>query len=116
MLEKAIKEIIKNELEKIAEKQETITYNEFLDIIDSDRKVLSTNSKRSSLFWDLLGKISEESYIENKILLSVIVISKKTNMPGNGFYNLVNEIDSKILSENSINDLQEQVFKFYENN
>ena len=75
-------------LREKAEKQECIYYGELANKIGFD---INDKKDRKDLF-DILGKISEKENAEDRPLLSVIVISKEKNIPGNGFMSYMTEI------------------------
>ncbi len=55
---------------------------------------------------DLLGEISEDEVVQGRPLLSVIVVTQDTYMPGRGFFNLA----QRLLPEQYTGQSQETIF------
>lgn len=87
-----------------------VSYGELVDAIDSDRVVFDVgiNSKAQFLY-KVLTDISEVSFNENGIFLSVLVCSKRSLKPGSGFikFGLSKKIDFDWKEE------LKKVFDFY---
>jgi hypothetical protein len=77
---------VRTYLEKVAKQQEKVFYEPVMNILGLDRLVPANRTAIGSI----LGEISEQTFAENKILLSVIVHRKSAGEthPGDGFIEL----------------------------
>ncbi|PLW79448.1 hypothetical protein C0585_07720 [Candidatus Woesearchaeota archaeon] len=110
-----IKSKIKFLLIQAAKDKKTLTYGEVVKAVDTDKKVINYGrGPKASLFYKLLSDLSKESYSQNKILLSVLVINKQKKEPGKSFNRLAKEL---LNSENVYwKDELQKVYDFYSNN
>lgn len=88
---------LKNEIFQIlvyqAGKKCTITYGELCKRIKCAN--IAPNDK---ILNELLGEISTESAKSNECMLSVLVVKKNTQIPGNGFFSLAKDNGFKIVN------------------
>ncbi len=81
-------EAIHEKLKEIAAAQGTITYSEIAPLADLD---MSRPKDRKTIS-EILGEISTFEHEQGHPLLSAVVVSAVTNMPGQGFFTLAREL------------------------
>jgi len=87
-----IKTKIKTLLIKFARDKKTLTYGEVVKAVDPEKNIIDTGiNNKAQVLYKILTDLSEESYNENGIFLSVIVISQRKKKPGWGFIKFVRD-------------------------
>lgn len=76
------------ELKKLAKRGDRIFYSELMDMFGLNYK----NPHHRKKIGLLLCEVSEKSYVENKSMLSVVVVNKSTNVPSGTFFELAKKL------------------------
>lgn len=88
----------------VVKKKEKITYSQLSERLD--RKVKPIN------LGNLVGELSEISYSLELPLISVVVVNKKSKIPGDGYFRLCSEL-KKINEIDAMNDLEKEINRVY---
>ena len=71
-------------LKKYARNQRTVTYGDIAPLADLDMQ----NPAHREALSGILGEISQHEHENDRPMLSAIVVSKDSSMPGKGFFDL----------------------------
>lgn len=81
---------VRDYLIDLAKNRSLINYQELSDVCDLDLN-MAKKSDRSKIT-RILEKIATYEFLENRPILSVIIIGKASNIPGNRFYSILSDL------------------------
>lgn len=89
--EDKMRETVLKTLKNLAKTRQTMIYSALMAQVGFDYRLSPHRNKIGAI----LGFLSEQTYAESRVLISVLVVDKKTGMPNPSFFGLLDRLTGK---------------------